>query len=66
MNNSERKNWKSLKDEDSFNYDVTKTNSATDCTGLIPTPPQSESEFDSYMDVYEIRPSVPPEENTEN
>lgn len=63
MGNSNQKNRKSLKDEDSFDYDVTKTNSATDCTGLIPTPPQSDEEFDSYMDVYEIRPSVPPKNN---
>lgn len=61
MKTLNNKNNKSLTNEDTFNYDITKTNSATDCTGLIPTPPQSESEFDSYMDVYEIRPSVPPE-----
>lgn len=63
MNDNNSENKQSLKDEDSFNYDVTKTNSATDCTGLMPTPPQNEYELNSYLDVYEMRPSVPPKNN---
>lgn len=28
--------------------------SATECTGLIPTPPLSEEEAESYSDIYDI------------
>ncbi|BCI60561.1 hypothetical protein [Solibaculum mannosilyticum] len=28
--------------------------SATECTGLIPTPPVNKSEADSYTDIYDI------------
>lgn len=32
--------------------------SATECTGLIPTPPLSEPEAESYLDLYDIPKSV--------
>lgn len=36
--------------------DPCNASSATDCTGLIPTPPQSEYEFESYKAVYDFAP----------
>ncbi|MCI8598891.1 MAG: hypothetical protein HFJ10_10720 [Lachnospiraceae bacterium] len=32
--------------------------STTDCTGLIPSSPQSEAEYDSYEEVYHFQPKV--------
>ena len=40
-------------DEDRF-YNFDTVASATDCTGLIPTPPLSESEAESYGEIYKI------------
>lgn len=37
-------------------YDYTKASSATDCTGVVPTPPQTSSELDSYLEVYDFLP----------
>ncbi len=37
-------------------YDFFKTNSATDCTGAVPRPPQTDDELDSYLDVYNFLP----------
>lgn len=36
--------------------DPTNASSATDCTGLIPTPPRSEYELESYKAVYDFAP----------
>lgn len=33
--------------------------SSTECTGLIPTPPEDESEARSYADMYTIPPPAP-------
>lgn len=35
-------------------YDPDIVVSATDSTGLIPTPPQSEDEAESYTEIYDI------------
>lgn len=32
--------------------------SATDCTGLIPSSPQSEAEYDAYEELYHFRPKA--------
>lgn len=40
----------------SQDYDYTKASSATDCTGAVPTPPQTSSELDSYLEVYDFLP----------
>lgn len=40
----------------SDNYDYLKASSATDCTGILPTPPQTSAELDSYLDVYNFLP----------
>lgn len=37
---------------DSYDY-LSNSASANDCTGLIPSAPQSEEELQSYMDVYQ-------------
>lgn len=34
--------------------------SATDCTGLMPTPPQSEEELESYESLYTLQTTVQP------
>ena len=40
----------------SQNYDYTKASSVTDCTGVVPTPPQTSAELDSYLDTYDFLP----------
>ena len=40
-------------DDDRF-YETESVTSATDCTGLQPTPPKSEGETESYSDLYNI------------
>lgn len=37
-------------------YDFTKSSSATDCTGAVPRPPETDDELDSYLDVYNFLP----------
>lgn len=37
-------------------YDYTKASSAMDCTGAVPRPPQTSSELDSYLEVYDFLP----------
>ena len=37
-------------------YDFFRANSATDCTGSVPRPPQTDDELDSYLDVYNFLP----------
>ncbi len=39
---------------DTDNLDTTKAASATDCTGIIQTPPKDDYEYESYNDVYEF------------
>lgn len=41
---------------DSYDY-LANSASANDCTGLIPSAPQSRAELDSYQDVYAFTPS---------
>ena len=33
-------------------YDITSTVSSSECTGMIPTPPQNEDELESYQDMF--------------
>lgn len=40
----------------SQDYDYTKASSVTDCTGAVPTPPQTSAELDSYLKVYDFLP----------
>lgn len=35
-------------------YDSNTVVSATDSTGLIPTPPQTEAEAESYTEIYDV------------
>ena len=47
------------KDEDLY-FDLDSVASTTECTGLIPTPPESEAQAESYTDIYAIpRPDKP-------
>jgi phosphoserine aminotransferase len=42
-------------DDDEYIYSCTNSVvSGTECTGLIPTPPETDSEADSYSDLYTI------------
>ena len=40
---------------DSYDY-LTNAASATDCTGLIPSLPESKAEIESYNDLYQFEP----------
>ncbi len=35
-----------------YRYDLNNASSSTDCTGLIPVPPQSEEEREAYEAIY--------------
>lgn len=39
-------------------FDICKTCSTTDCTGLIPSLPQTDSEVASYAELYNFLPAV--------
>lgn len=47
------KNGYPLYDDDKF-YDMGSVASASDCTGLIPSPPVNEEEAESYAELYNI------------
>jgi hypothetical protein len=40
--------------QDDLFFDLDDIASATECTGLIPTPPESEAEAESYTQLYSI------------
>lgn len=46
-----------------FFPDVSDTASATECTGLMPTPPENREELESYRTLYSMEtPPAPPRE----
>jgi hypothetical protein len=49
-----------------YRYDLNNASSATDYTGLIPVPPQSEAEREAYEAIYHDELSKPeqPDNNT--
>lgn len=52
-------NPQALQPNDDDLYDINIMASANDCTGLIPTPPASEQQADSYTEMYAIpKPSA--------
>lgn len=61
-NVEEDKTAKTLKkqyaEEMSEDFDFINASSSTDCTGLIPTPPVSNAEHESYLEVYDYKPHV--------
>lgn len=54
MKEWEAKKQAKNKKKDTFDTDI-QSCSATDCTGLIPSLPQSEAELDSYEALYNYR-----------
>ena len=38
--------------------DYLKSGSSTDCTGLIPTAPLNDNEYDSYQEIYNFLPPL--------
>lgn len=44
--------------------DYSKIGSSTDCTGLIPSAPHTDAEYDSYREMYSFLPSLPEETTT--
>lgn len=55
-NKKETKNRIHIPEDATFEYDICKSCSFTDCTGLIPTSPQTDDEWDSYNDIYKFQP----------
>ena len=54
------------KDKQQFSQqDYIKSGSSTDCTGLIPSAPLNDAEFDSYNEVYNFLPPPPDEGNAD-
>lgn len=56
MNDNDRKKDTHPVPDLTDQYDYLKASSATDCTGVLPTPPQTSAELDSYLDVYNFLP----------
>lgn len=54
--NDEQKKSIHIPEDETFDYDICNSCSFGDCTGLIPSSPQSEEEWDSYNDVYKFQP----------
>ena len=52
------------KSDDFAQQDYLKSGSSTDCTGLIPSAPHSDDEYNSYQDVYSFLPPPPDEDAT--
>lgn len=54
------------KDKQEFvQQDYIKSGSSTDCTGLIPTAPLNDAEYDSYQELYSFLPPPPDEEKAD-
>jgi hypothetical protein len=59
-NGKETKKWADknkqgfIRPDDDYFFDMNTVASTTECTGLIPTPPVSEFEAESYTDIYGI------------
>lgn len=51
---------KDPKGDDYDKFEHANASCMTDCTGLMPTPPQTEAEAESYMEIYDYGP--PPAE----
>lgn len=51
--------------ENDYNYGILNTCSFTDCTGLIPSAPATDDEFEAYNDIYRFRhQDIPAKEDT--
>lgn len=37
-------------------FDFTNASSVTECTGLMPTPPETSEEYESYLSIYDFKP----------
>ena len=57
-----KKKSESLTSNNNYDIDI-QTCSAMDCTGLIPSAPQSEAELEAYEDLY---PYIPHAKNVDN
>ena len=43
-------------EKDDQAFDLANAGSYTECTGLIPTPPLTEAEMDSYLEIFNFQP----------
>lgn len=53
---------------DEEDFDICNTCSTTDCTGLMPTPPRTDDEYESYQEVYQFQAAIvddPDQKNNE-
>jgi len=53
-------------EKDDEKFDLTHASSHMECTGLIPTPPLSEAEMDSYLEIFNFQPPQTEERAAEN
>lgn len=40
----------------SFDFDLMDASSSTECTGIVPRPPLTDSEYESYQEVFNFGP----------
>lgn len=40
----------------SFDFDLIDASSSTECTGITPTPPLTDGEYESYQEVFNFGP----------
>ncbi len=53
---SDREPWEDISE------DLERSPSGTDCTGLIPAQPQSDSELENYNELYDFLPRAVPKD----
>ena len=56
---------KKRKKKATFNLDLMDASSSTECTGLTPRPPLSESEYESYQEIMNFGPPKIEKKNKE-
>lgn len=56
MNEKEKKADNKKNTNEIYDFDLLNSCSAMDCTGLIPSSPATEAEYESYKNVYHFQP----------
>ncbi|MBR6728761.1 MAG: hypothetical protein IKL80_01250 [Clostridia bacterium] len=63
---SEKKKPVGPAEKDDERFGLANASSHMDCTGLIPTPPLTEAEMDSYLEIFNFQPPATEEAAAEH